>query len=321
MTTRPTLLIPRKLADAVLDRARDSYDVILNADDHVLTRDELITACQNVDAVLPCHSEHFSADVIAALPDRLRIIANHSVGVDHVDLPAAKARGIVVTNTPDVLSDATAEIAMLCMLGAARRGSEGDRMVREGRWNFWSPSFMVGRQVTGRRFGVLGMGRVGQITADRARGFGMEIHYHNRSRLSPDKEKGAVFHDTIDSLLAVSDVLSLHCPASAATTGLINARTLALLPERAILVNTARGALVDEDALVAALTSGRLFAAGLDVFRTEPGGNPALAQLDNVFMLPHIGSATFETRDAMGFRALDNLDAFFAGVAPVDRLV
>lgn len=321
MTTRPTLLIPRKLADAVLDRARASYDVILNEDDHVFSQDELIGACQTVDAVLPCHSEHFSADVIAALPDRLRIIANHSVGVDHVDLAAAKARGIVVTNTPDVLSDATAEIAMLCMLGAARRGSEGDRMVREGRWSFWSPSFMVGRQVTGRRFGVLGMGRVGQITADRARGFGMEIHYHNRSRLSPEKEKGAVFHDTVESLLAVSDVLSLHCPATPATTGLINARTLDLLPQRAILVNTARGALVDEDALVAALKSGRLFAAGLDVFRTEPGGNPELAKLDNVFMLPHIGSATFETRDAMGFRALDNLDSFFAGTAPLDRLV
>ncbi|MFU8823669.1 2-hydroxyacid dehydrogenase [Yoonia sp.] len=321
MTDKPVLLIPRKLAPAVLVRAQATYDVILNEDDHVMTRDELVAACQNVDAVLPCHSEHFNAEVVAALPARLKIIANHSVGVDHVDLGAAKARGIVVTNTPDVLSDATAEIAMLCMLGAARRGSEGDRMVREGRWNFWSPAFMVGRQVTGRRFGVLGMGRVGQITADRARGFGMEIHYHNRSRLSPDKEKGAIFHDTVESLLAVSDVLSLHCPSTPETTGLINARTLDLLPERAILVNTARGALVDEDALVAALKSGRLFAAGLDVFRDEPGGNPALADLDNVFMLPHIGSATFETRDAMGFRALDNLDAFFAGDAPVDRLV
>ena len=321
MSDKPVLLIPRKLAADVLDRARATYNVILNEDDHVFERDELIAACQNADAVLPCHSEHFNADVIAALPDRLKIIANHSVGVDHVDLAAAKARGIVVTNTPDVLSDATAEIAILCMLGAARRGSEGDRMVREGRWNFWSPAFMVGRQVTGRRFGVLGMGRVGQVTADRARGFGMEVHYHNRSRLSPDKEKGAIFHDNVESLLAVSDVLSLHCPTTPDTIGLINARTLDMLPDRAILVNTARGALVDEDALVAALQSGRLFAAGLDVFRTEPGGNPELAKLDNVFMLPHIGSATFETRDAMGFRALDNLDAFFGGGTPGDRLV
>ncbi|MBQ2261419.1 MAG: D-glycerate dehydrogenase [Loktanella sp.] len=321
MTDRPVVLIPRKLTAAVLERANENYNVIVNDDDHVFPREELIAACQNVDAVLPCHSEHFSADVIAALPDRLKIIANHSVGVDHVDLDAAKARGIVVTNTPDVLSDATAEIAILCMLGAARRGSEGDRMVRDGRWNFWSPAFMVGRQVTGRRFGVLGMGRVGQVTADRARGFGMEVHYHNRSRLSPDKEKGAIFHDSVESLLAVSDVLSLHCPTTPDTIGMINADTLAILPDRAILVNTARGALVDEDALIAALKSGRLFAAGLDVFRTEPGGNPELASLENVFMLPHIGSATFETRDAMGFRALDNLDAFFSGGAPIDRLV
>ena len=321
MTAKPVVLIPRKLAPAVLERANATYDVIVNEDDHVFSRAELVAACQNVDAVLPCHSEHFNADVINALPARLKIIANHSVGVDHVDLAAAKARGIVVTNTPDVLSDATAEIAILCMLGAARRGSEGDRMVREGRWNFWSPAFMVGRQVTGSRFGVVGMGRVGQVTAERARGFGMEIHYHNRTRLTAEQEKGAIFHETLDSLLAVSDVLSLHCPTTPDTIGIINERTLAMLPERAILVNTARGALVDETALVQALKSGKLFAAGLDVFCTEPGGNPELSALENVFMLPHIGSATFETRDAMGFRALDNLDVFFDGSAPLDRLV
>jgi len=193
-------------------------------------------------------------------------------------------------------------------------------MIRAGKWDFWSPAFMVGRQVTGKRFGVLGMGRVGQVAAERARGFGMQVHYHNRSRLPEHLEKGAIWHDTVAGLLAVSDVLSLHCPATPDTTGIINARTLALLPERAILVNTARGTLVDEAALIDALQSGRLFAAGLDVFQTEPGGNPALAALRNVFLLPHIGSATEETRDAMGFRALDNLDAFFAGKAPGDRV-
>jgi lactate dehydrogenase-like 2-hydroxyacid dehydrogenase len=250
----------------------------------------------------------------------LKVIANHSVGVDHVDLEAARAKGVIVTNTPDVLSDATAEIAMLCMLGAARRGAEGDRMVREGRWDSWSPAFMVGRQVTGKRFGIAGMGRVGQVTADRARGFGMEIHYHNRHRLAPRLEKGAVFHDRLEGLLAVSDVLSLHCPATPETIGMMNAAAFARLPEGAVLVNTARGALVDEDALVAALKSRRLYAAGLDVYRTEPGGNPLLAALDNVFLLPHIGSATDQTRDAMGFRALDNIDAVFAGRQPVDRV-
>lgn len=318
--TRPRLLITRKLRPAVEERAARDYDVTLNPDDRVLTRDDLIAACRDVDAVLPCHSERFDAEVIRAIGPGLRIIANHSVGTDHVDLAAARAAGIVVTNTPDVLSDATAEIAMLCMLGAARRGAEGDALVRSGRWNFWSPAFMVGRQVTGRRFGVLGMGRVGQVAAQRARGFGMAIHYHNRHRLPPDQEQGATYHDSLESLLAVSDVLSLHCPATPQNAGVINARTLALLPERAIVVNTARGALIDEDALVDALRSGRLFAAGLDVFQTEPGGNPALAALPNVFLLPHIGSATEDTRDAMGFRALDNLDAFFAGQDPADRV-
>jgi lactate dehydrogenase-like 2-hydroxyacid dehydrogenase len=318
--TKPKLFIARKLRDVVEARAARDYDVILNAEDRLFSRDELVAMCREVDAVLPCHTERFTAEVIADLGPRLKIIANHSVGTDHVDLAAAKAAGIVVTNTPDVLSDATAEIAILCMLGAARRGAEGDAMIRAGQWDFWSPAFMVGRQVTGKRFGVLGMGRVGQVTADRARGFGMEIHYHNRSRLPDHLEKGAIYHETLEGLLAVSDVLSLHCPSTPQNAGLINARTLALLPPRAILVNTARGGLVDESALVEALTSGRLFAAGLDVFRTEPGGNPAIAALPNVFLLPHIGSATEETRDAMGFRALDNLDAFFAGKPPADRV-
>jgi lactate dehydrogenase-like 2-hydroxyacid dehydrogenase len=317
---KPKLLIARKLRPVVEARAARDYDVVLNPDDKVFSQQELIAACRTVDAVLPCHSEHFSAEVIAAIGPGLKIIANHSVGTDHVDLAAAKAAGVVVTNTPDVLSDATAEIAILCMLGAARRGAEGDAMVRSGQWTFWSPAFMVGRQVTKKRFGVLGMGRVGQVTAERARGFGMEIHYHNRRRLPAHLEKGAVFHDTLDSLLAVSDVLSLHCPATAENKGIINADTLARLPDRAIVVNTARGTLIDEAALVAALKSGKLFAAGLDVFHTEPGGNPALAALPNVFLLPHIGSATEETRDAMGFRALDNLDSFFAGQDPGDRV-
>lgn len=317
---KPKLLITRKLRDGVEARAARDYEVTLNLSDRVLTESELIEACRKVDAVLPCHSERFSAEVIAAIGPGLKIIANHSVGTDHVDLAAAKAAGVVVTNTPDVLSDATAEIAMLCMLGAARRGAEGDAMIRAGKWDFWSPAFMVGRQVTGKRLGILGMGRVGQVVAERGRGFGMEVHYHNRRRLPDHLEKGAVFHETMESLLAVSDVLSLHCPTTPESVGIINARTLAMLPDRAILVNTARGALVDEASLVAALRSGKLFAAGLDVFCTEPGGNPEIAALPNVFLLPHIGSATEETRDAMGARALDNLDAFFAGREPGDRV-
>lgn len=312
--------IPRRLSDATMARARRDYQVIDNPDDTSGTADRIVEMSARVDGMIPCHSEHFTADVVARLDPRLRIVANHSVGVDHCDLAALAGRGIVVTNTPDVLSDATAEIAMLLMLGAARRAVEGDTLVRRGRWDSWSPAFMVGKQVTGARLGIVGMGRVGRAFARKARGFEMAIHYHNRSRLSPEDEAGAVFHEDLDSMLAVSDFVSLHCPATPDTTGLMNAARLARLPRGAVLVNTARGALVDETALLDAIESGHLAAAGLDCFRTEPGGNPAFAAHENIFMLPHIGSATVTTRDAMGFRALDNLDAFFAGKAPRDRL-
>ena len=317
---RKTVWIPRRLSDATLERAQADYDCIINWEDGLSGPDELVAMSAKVDAVIPCHSEHYSAEVAARLDPRLKIIANHSVGVDHCDLPALKARGITVTNTPDVLSDATAEIAMLLMLGAARRAVEGDTMVRTGKWDTWSPSFMVGKQVSGGRLGIIGMGRVGRAFAEKARGFGMDIHYFNRSRLTPELEHGATYHSSIDSLLAVADFLSLHCPATPETTGLMNADRFAQLPDGAVMVNTARGALVDESALMAALDSGKLSAAGLDCFATEPIGNPAFAAYQNVFMMPHIGSATVTTRDAMGFRALDNLDAFFAGQTPRDLL-
>jgi len=320
MSSKPKLWIARKLSDASLERAARDYDVIINYEDGLSTDEDLVAMSAQVDAIIPCHSERFSAEVAKKLDPRLKIIANHSVGVDHCDLPALKARGIVVTNTPDVLSDATAEIAMLLMLGAARHAVEGDHMVRSGNWDFWSPSFMVGKQVTGARLGIVGMGRVGQAFARKARGFDMEIHYYNRTRLTPDQENGATFHSSIDSLLPIADFLSLHCPATPETTGLMNAERLAQLPFGAVIVNTARGALVDENALLAAIESGHIAAAGLDCFAVEPGGNPAFSPHRNIFMLPHIGSATTRTRDAMGFRALDNLDAFFRGDQPKDLL-
>ncbi|MDZ7710193.1 MAG: D-glycerate dehydrogenase [Roseovarius sp.] len=319
--SKKVIWIPRRLSDATLERARRDYEVILNEADTPGTAEDIIAMSERVDAMIPCHSEHFTADVVARLDPRLKIVANHSVGVDHCDLDALKAAGIVVTNTPDVLSDATAEIAMLLMLGAARHAVRGDRLVRQGQWQSWSPSFMVGKQVTGARLGIVGMGRVGRAFAEKARGFGMEIHYHNRARRAPEVEQGAVFHEDLDSLLEVADFLSLHCPATPETTDLLNAERLAKLPQGAVVVNTARGALVDEDALLAGIESGHIGAAGLDCFKVEPGGNPAFAAHENIFMLPHIGSATRATRDAMGFRALDNLDAFFAGDAPGDRLV
>ena len=318
--TKPRLWITRRLSDATLARAARDYDVVINHDDQPGRAEDLIAASRDFDAIIPCHSEHFTADVVAQFGDRLKIVANHSVGVDHCNLPALKAHGITVTNTPDVLSDATAEIAMLLMLGAARHAVAGDRIVRTGAWDSWSPAFMVGKQVTGARVGIIGMGRVGRAFAAKARGFGMEIHYHNRSKLSDADAQGAQFHDTVESLLKVADFLSLHCPATPDTVNLMNADRFALLPKGAVVVNTARGALIDEDALLAALDSGQVMAAGLDCFKVEPGGNPAFAAHDNIFMLPHIGSATTRTRDAMGFRALDNLDAFFAGRTPGDQL-
>jgi lactate dehydrogenase-like 2-hydroxyacid dehydrogenase len=320
MSDRPVVWIPRKLSDATLARAQRDYECIINFDDGLSSAGDLIAMSAKIDAVIPCHSEHFSAAVAAQLDPRLKIIANHSVGVDHCDLPALKSRGIAVTNTPDVLSDATAEIAMLLLLGAARRAVEGDRLVRSGAWDVWSPSFMVGKQVSGARLGIIGMGRVGRAMAEKARGFRMEVHYFNRSKLPPEQEQGAIYHDTIDGVLGVADFLSLHCPATPETTGLMNKERFAQLPDGAVVVNTARGALIDEAALIAAIESGKLSGAGLDCFVTEPGGKPALSRYENIFMLPHIGSATVQTRDAMGFRALDNLDAFFAGRTPSDLL-
>ena len=321
MTETPAVLVTRKLAEAVERRLERDYAPILNPEDKLYTADELIVLSAKVDAILPCHSEHLSADVIEKLSDRVKVIANFSVGYDHVDTDAAKARDIIVTNTPDVLSDATAEIAILLMLGAARRASEGERLVRTQQWKDWSPAFMVGTQVTGKRFGVVGMGRVGQVTARRARGFDMQVHYYNRRRLDADLEDGAVYYDAFADLLPQADVLSIHCPATPDTKGMVNAEALSKLPDGAIVVNTSRGAVVDDDALIDALKSGKVAAAGLDVFNGEPVDiHPGYRELENVFLLPHIGSATSQTRDAMGFRALDNLDAVFAGKEPNDRV-
>ena len=320
MADKPRLWITRRLSDATLERAKRDYDTVVNLDDTPGSAADLIAASAEFDAIIPCHSEHFSKEVAAQLSPRLKIIANHSVGVDHCDLPSLKTRGIAVTNTPDVLSDATAELAMLLMLGAARHAVAGDRIVRTGAWDFWSPSFMVGKQVTGARLGIIGMGRAGRAFAAKARGCDMEIHYYNRSALPEHEAKGATYHASVESLLEVADFLSLHCPATPETMDLMNADRFAMLPRGAVIVNSARGALVDEDALLSALASGQLAAAGLDCFKVEPGGNPAFADHENIFMLPHIGSATTRTRDAMGFRALDNLDAFFAGQRPKDLL-
>lgn len=321
MSRRARVSITRLLVEPVLERARADYEIWLNEDDHILTGDELIARSHDSDALMICHSEILSADVVSEFSDRLKIVANYSVGVDHCDLDALQARGIVVTNTPDVLSDATAEIALLLLLGASRRAYEGDQMLRHQTWTHWAPVEMNGIQVTGKKLGIVGMGRVGQVVAKRARGFDMEIHYSNRSRLPAAIENGAIYHESVESLFKTVDMISLNCPATPESENMINRESIGWMRDGAVFVNTARGKLVDEDALVEALKSGKIAAAGLDVFKTEPGGNPHFAALPNVLMLPHLGSSTRETRKAMGDRALDNLDAYFAGREPRDRLV
>ncbi|GAA0401087.1 D-glycerate dehydrogenase [Cocleimonas flava] len=321
MTNKPIVLVTRELPKAVEERLTRDFDARLNADDKIYSSEELIELAAGVTAIIPCHTEKLSAEVIQQLPDSVKAICSFSVGYDHIDLQAAKARNIIVTNTPDVLNDATAEISMLLLLGAARRAYEGENQIRTDSWADWGATFQLGKQVTGKKLGILGMGRVGQIMARRARGFDMEIHYFNRKRLAPELELGAIYHDSVEALLPHCEFLSIHCPATPETHHLINAERIALLPDNSVVINTARGAVVDDDALISALRSGKLFSAGLDVFNNEPNIDPRYKELDNTFLLPHIGSATEETRDQMGFRALDNLDAIIAGEEPKDRLI
>lgn len=315
---KPVLTVTRKLPDAVEARIARNFEAALNPTDELYGADQLIDTAQGADAILICSTEKLTGAIIKKLPETVQIIATFSVGYDHIDVGAAADRNIVITNTPDVLSDATAEIAMLLLVGAARGAHWGERMVRDDRWDVWSAIEPLGVQVTGKRLGILGMGRIGRALAKRARGFDMEIHYHGRNRLDSDYENGATFHVELENFLEQSDFLSIHCASTPETRGLINADTISKLPHGAIVVNTARGDIVNDDDLIAALNSGKLAAAGLDVFNNEPKIDPRYRDMENVFLLPHLGSATLETRDAMGFRALDNLEAFFAGKTPGD---
>jgi lactate dehydrogenase-like 2-hydroxyacid dehydrogenase len=321
MPRRPRVLVTRKLPADVEARLARDYDAILNKHDRLFGAEDIIAGAAGCDALLPCPTEKLTAEVVARLPESIRIVATFSVGYEHIDIAACKARGIIVGNTPDVLTDATADIALLLMLGAARRAYEGERMVREDRWNSWTPTMMLGIHMSGKRLGIYGMGRIGQAVAKRARAFDMKIHYANRSRLPAERELGATFHPRAEDMLPHCDFLSINAPSSPDTNGFLNAARIALLPDGAIVVNTARGPLVDDEALIAALKSGKLAAAGLDVFTGEPKINPGYRPLQNTFLLPHLGSATTETRNAMGFRALDNLDAFFAGRPLPSRVV
>jgi len=317
---KPTILITRRLPDNVLARAKRDYDARLNLEDKVYAPDALVGRAEGCDGLLVCSTEKCGAELISRLPPSIKIISTFSVGYEHIDLEASKKRGIVVTNTPDVLTDSTADIAILLMLGAARRAFEGERLLRTGQWNSWTPTFMLGTDLSRKAVGIFGMGRIGQTVAKRCRGFDMTIHYSNRNRLPPELEQGATFHADPETMLPLIDFLSINAPSTPDTFHWLDVKRIGLMKKDAIVVNTARGNLVDDSALIPALRSGRLRAAGLDVYEGEPKLNPGYVELDNAFLMPHIGSATDGTRDAMGFRALDNLDAYFGGRAPKDRL-
>jgi len=307
MAKRPVVVATRHFPEAVEARLQALFDARLNPEDKALSNDELIARAQGADGLMVAATGKVDAELIARLPQSIRIIATFSVGYEHIDVAAAERRGIVVTNTPDVLTDATAEIALLLLLGAARRAHEGAAMLRQSQWTGWTPTQLMGIGLTGKRLGIVGMGRIGQAMAQRARANGMEIHYYNRTRLPADQEQGATYYPTVEALLPQAQFLSLHCPLTPQTTKLMDARRIAMLPDGAVLVNTARGGIVDDNALIAALKSGKLAAAGLDVFDGEPKVDPRYFAIENAFILPHMGSATIETRNAMGFRAIENL--------------
>ena len=307
---KPRVLATRHFPPDVEARLAGNFDAALNPKDRIYDSPALVKAAEGCDGIMCAAGDPLNAETVDKLPASVRIIATFSVGYEHVDVAAAAKRKILVSNTPDVLTDATADIAMLCLLGAARRAHEGAHMLRTHNWVGWTPTQLMGVHVTGKRLGILGMGRIGQAMAERARAFRMQIHYSNRSRLPADLEKGAVFHADPDAMLPHCDFLSIHTPMTPATRKWVNAERIAKLPKGAIVVNTARGGVVDDEALIAALKSGRLAAAGLDVFEGEPRMHQGYYDLANAFLLPHMGSATVETRNAMGFKALDNLEAF-----------
>ncbi|HEY8604448.1 D-glycerate dehydrogenase [Tsuneonella suprasediminis] len=315
---KPRILLSRRWPELVEQRLAQSYDVTLNEDDVPLGPDALAMAMREYDAVCPTVTDHLGASAIEGPDVRTRIIGNFGAGIEHVDLDAARRAGITVTNTPDVLTDATADIAMTLLLMATRRAGEGERELRAGEWTGWRPTHLLGSSLSGKVLGLVGFGRIARAVADRAKAFGMTVAYHNRTP-KPDMPEGS-YHASLADLLAISDVVSLHAPGGAETLHMIDAAMLKCMKPNAVLLNTGRGTLVDEAALADALRDGTIAAAGLDVFESEPKVHPGLVNLPNVVLLPHLGSATLETREAMGMKVADNLDRFFAGQEPLDRV-
>ncbi len=319
-TTRLRVAVMRALPEPVLARFKARHQVWVNPDDRTLTADEMVAQAAAADVLVVTAYNRFDAALFERLPACVRVVATYSVGFEHIDLEAAAKRGVAVLFTPDVLSDSVAEMAILLMLGAARRVQAGTALLYGGTWRGWTPTQLVGLEITGKRMGILGMGRIGQTIARRARGFDMAIHYHNRQRLAPALAAGATHHAALTDFLAHSDVLVLAAPSAPATRGILNAEAIRAMPDDAVVVNIARGDLVDDDALIGALQSGRIAAAGLDVFNGEPQLDPRYAALSNVFLQPHQGSSTMTARLKMGDILLAGIDAIFAGQNPPNRL-
>ena len=304
------VLITRKLLKSNEDRISKIWNANLNLNDEVYSQKKLIELSQGCDGILTSLTEKIDEGVVQELSESVKIISNFAVGFGNIDLEATKKRNIVVTNTPDVLTDATAEIAMLLILGAARRASEGLLYAKNKNWK-WSADFLIGKQLQGSRLGILGMGRIGRAVAKLAKAFGMEIHYHNRSKLNSDLEMGAIYHNNIKSLFSVSDILSINCPATKETKNIINKETLEYFPPGAIITNSARGDMIDDEALVQALINKKIYSVGLDVYNGEPNLYSGYLNQPNVFILPHLGSATKKTRTAMADLAISNIEEFF----------
>ena len=304
------ILITRRLLRSNEEKASKIFEAKLNSNDELYSQRKLIELSQGCDGILTSLTDKMNEETINKLPDTIKIISNFAVGFGNIDLEATKKRNIVVTNTPEVLTDATAEIAMLLILGACRRAAEGIKDAKESKWK-WSTDYLIGKQLTGARLGVLGMGRIGRTVAKLARAFGMVIHYHNRSKLTQTFEEGAIYHKNIKSLFSVSDVLSINCPATKETINIINKETLEYFPKGAVIINSARGDMIDDEAMLDALSRRKIYAVGLDVYKGEPNLHPGYLKQKSAFILPHLGSATKETRTAMANLAIDNLDEFF----------
>ena len=313
------IFVTRRLLKENEDKLKELFDVTLNTNDKIYKPEEIIEQSKGFDGILSSVTDPINAETISKLSDSIKIIANGAVGFGNIDIEAARKKNITVTNTPDVLTDATADIQILLLLGASRKAYEGRLAAEKQDWK-WSWDFLLGKQMSNKRLGILGMGRIGRAVAKRAKAFGMEIHYHNRSKLSSDLEDGAIYHDTLKGLFEQSEFLSVNCPATPETTKIINKETLGYLKKNTVIGNAARGDVVDDDAMVEAIKNGTVFAYGLDVYNGEPKIHPEYLKLKNIFLLPHLGSATKRTRWDMAYRATKNLEQFFLGKKPKDQV-